>query len=114
LRRQADFDRVFKTGRHDGGRLIAVRSARNDQTWSRFGYSISKRVGSAVTRNRVRRRLREILRQQPLQEGFDIVIVARPAAAESDFASLKAEAERLLGRARLIVERESPPGRFSP
>jgi ribonuclease P protein component len=81
---------------------MAVRSARNDLAWTRFAFSVSKRVGNAVKRNRVRRRLREILRVQPLLEGFDIVVVARPQAAEADFQSLKAEMLMLLKRARLL------------
>jgi ribonuclease P protein component len=93
---------VFQQGRHHSGRLIAVRSVVNEQPLTRYAFAISKRVGIAVTRNRVKRRLREILRLSGLAEGFDIVIVARPAAAEADFQSLKAELLTLLKRAKLL------------
>jgi ribonuclease P protein component len=102
LRRRADFERVFKTGRHNSGRLLAVRSAPNKVGITRFGYSVSKRVGKAVTRNRVRRRLREIARGLPLHEGFDLLITTRPQAAKADFWTLKAELELLLKRARVL------------
>jgi ribonuclease P protein component len=102
LRRRADFDRVFQHGRHNSRRLLAVRSIPNQVGTTRFGYAVSKRVGKAVVRNRVRRRLREITRSLPLAEGFDVVITARPEAAEADFQALKAETELLFRRARLL------------
>jgi ribonuclease P protein component len=67
LRRRADFDRVFAHGRHNSGRLLAVRSVPNEEAWTRYGFSVSKRVGKAVTRNRVRRRLRELMRSLTLR-----------------------------------------------
>jgi ribonuclease P protein component len=102
LRRRADFDRVFQQGRHNSGRLLAVRSVGNDQQLSRFAYAIPKRVGNAVVRNRLRRRLREILRLLPLQEGFDVVISARPGAGQSTYFALKQEVETLMRRGRLL------------
>jgi ribonuclease P protein component len=59
-----------------------------------------------VVRNRVRRRLREILRSFSLIEGFDVVISARPEASKATFQALKAETTTLMRRARLIVAPE--------
>jgi ribonuclease P protein component len=81
---------------------MAVRSVLNEQPLSRFAFAISKRVGNAVVRNRIKRRLREVLRLSALAEGYDIVIVARPAAAETDFQALKTELTLLLKRAKLL------------
>lgn len=81
---------------------MAVRSVRNEQPLTRYAFAISRRVGNAVTRNRIKRRLREIFRLNTLQEGFDIVVVVRPAAAEADFQSLRAELLLLLQRAKLL------------
>jgi ribonuclease P protein component len=69
---------------------------------TRFAFAIPKRVGNAVVRNRLRRRLREILRALNLTEGFDVVISARPEAASAEFGSLKAELTLLMTRARLV------------
>jgi ribonuclease P protein component len=93
---------VFQEGRHHSGRFVAVRSVPNQQPLTRYAFAISKRVGNAVTRNRVKRRLREILRMSGLAEAYDIVVVARPAAAETDFQSLRTELMMLLKRARLL------------
>ena len=81
---------------------MALRSAPNELNWSRYGYAVPKRVGKAVTRNRVRRRLREMLRLLPVQEGYDVVISARPEAAQASFYQLKAELTLLLRRAKLL------------
>jgi ribonuclease P protein component len=102
LRRRADFDRVFQQGRHNSGRLLAVRTVTNELALSRFAFAIPKRVGKAVVRNRVRRRLREMLRSLPLLEGYDVVISVRPEAALSSFYALKQELTLLLKRARLL------------
>ena len=55
-------------------------------------------------RNKVRRRLREIVRSLALNEGFDVVIVARPQTAQSDFSTLRAELALMMKRARLVSE----------
>ena len=104
MRRQADFARVFRSGQHHSGRLMAVRSAPNDLALSRYACSVSKRVGNAVVRNRVRRRVREAMRVLPLIEGYDIVVVARPEAARSDFPHLREELTRLMRRGKLLEQ----------
>jgi ribonuclease P protein component len=109
LRRRADFDRVFQHGRHNSARLMAVRSAPNQGPLTRFGYAVPKRVGNAVVRNTVRRRLREILRLLPLFEGYDIVITVRQDAAQASFQTLRTELITLLRRAKLLDAPSSPP-----
>lgn len=102
MRRRGDFDRVFQQGRHNSGRLLAVRTVPNEQALSRYAYAIPRRVGKAVVRNRVRRRLREIVRTLPVSEGYDVVISVRPEAATRSFHELKQELTRLLQRAKVL------------
>ena len=71
----------------------------------RAGFIASHRVGGAVVRNRVRRRLREIVRhhQHALREGFWIVLVARRDAAEANYHALEHELLRLAKRASILL-----------
>ena len=80
--------------------LVAVAAARNlqpDQP-ARFGFSVSRRVGGAVVRNRVKRRLREIARSASIHDGWDIVVTAFPQSANSDSNQLATSLDRLSRR----------------
>lgn len=70
----------------------------------RFGFSVSKKVGKAHDRNRVKRRLREICRKNGAawrHHGFDVIFVARSSAAEASYSDLEEAACRLMARAGL-------------
>jgi ribonuclease P protein component len=76
----------------------------NGLAQSRCGFSVSKRVGSAVVRNRIRRRLREIVRAQWLDvpPGWDVVFAAREPVREANFSEMRDAVDTLLRRARLL------------
>jgi ribonuclease P protein component len=103
LTRKADFEAVYERGRSWAGREIVVRVLPNGLEISRYGFAVGRRVGKAVVRNRVKRRLREIVRQTPLRAGWDIVVIARAAAAPADYAGLGKSMKDLLFRAGLLV-----------
>ena len=98
LKKNRDFQLVFKRGRSFAGRHMVVFVLKNDGGLSRLGISASKKVGHAVLRNRVRRRLKEAYRAigAGVLAGHDIVILPRAQAAEVDFADLKEQLEYLL------------------
>ena len=94
-----DFRRVVRTGRRAGGQLAVVHRATPEAAVSRFGFIVSKQVGNAVVRNRVKRRLSEIVRaEMDAIDRADIVIRALPAAGRADFATLRAGIAPLLVR----------------
>ena len=77
---------------------------KNAQT-TKAGLIASRRIGGAVVRNRVRRRLREVLRltRSQWKAGIWMVVVARPAAANARFEELRQEWLRLAGRAGILI-----------
>lgn len=89
-----------------GNRLLVVYCLRNGTGHSRLGLTVSAKLGHAVERNRMRRRLREIYRlhEAELLPGYDIVIVARSRAMEADFAELTRAFLTLAGRTGLMQE----------
>jgi ribonuclease P protein component len=96
------FEAVYGQGRSWSSGPVVLKAMPNGLDCSRYGFSVSRRVGNAVTRNRVKRRLREILRVRRLVPGWDCVFVARASAAGSSFAALEESAIRALRRAGLL------------
>jgi ribonuclease P protein component len=106
----ADFRQVVRRGRRVGGPLLVVHlmtgnvdketSGFGGPGPSRVGFVVSKAVGPAVTRNRVKRRLRHLMRERVagLGEGTLVVVRALPAAAEASYRDLGNELDRCLGR----------------
>jgi len=77
----------------------------NDLGYSRFGFSISRRIGNAVVRNRTKRVLREILRLQRdlVSPGWDIVFIARRGCVGAEYEAFERSVNALIGSARLMV-----------
>jgi ribonuclease P protein component len=103
LRKSAEIERVRTSGRSWAHPLVVLIAGPNDLHSVRLGLAVSKRVGSAVARNRVRRRIREIirLRQHDLKPGFDLLFIARPPSASASWNELCGAVDGLLRRAHL-------------
>lgn len=81
---------------------MALKAARNELGYSRWGLVVSRKVGSSVVRNRIKRMLREILKQAALKPGWDIVVLTRPAIAALDYSQMQSVAGALLQEAGLL------------
>lgn len=108
LRRKAEFLTVQRQGRLWAHPLLIIRVLPNQLGHSRFGFLVSRSVGNAVVRNRVKRRLREIARREPFQEGWDVVFIARAGLSRSTFAQTSEAVRELLRRGRLLRPPETP------
>jgi ribonuclease P protein component len=104
IRAAVDFRQIQGASRTRAHAALLVRYRRNELGRTRFGISTGRRVGSAVVRNRIRRRLREVLRtlSPHMELGWDVLIVARPPAAEASQAQLASILERLFQQAGLL------------
>ena len=104
LRSPVDFEALRSGSRSRVHPLVVLRYRRNELELTRYGISTGRRIGSAVVRNRVRRRLRTLLRalDTRIARGWDVLIVARPAAATASQAELGDALETLLSRSSLM------------
>ncbi len=105
LRRNGDFRYVFGRGSSVANRYYVVYVVKKDpRTVSRVGFSVSKKVGNAVVRNRVKRILREVMRFQiqHFKNGFDLVVIARKQASELSLEGVNREICKLLIKAKLL------------
>jgi ribonuclease P protein component len=93
---------VYGKGKSYPSELIVLRTLPNNLDYSRYGISVSKKVGNAVTRNKLKRRLREINRIESIMPGWDMVYILRPSAAQASFTSLKETVELLLTKADIL------------
>jgi ribonuclease P protein component len=110
LRKRAQFQNVYKFGIGWRNRLIIVKAVANGLEFSRYGFSVTKTIGNAVVRNKIRRRLREIMRILPVESGWDIVVIARPESVKTDFQQLEESVKKLLLRADLLVDKNETVG----
>lgn len=112
LRTAADFARARELGgRGWSNRWLVVYVAPNELELARAGITVSGRVGRAVVRNRVRRRLRAALRARLLRvaTGRDVLVIARPAAAQATWAELGDALDALLARAGALAAATEAP-----
>ncbi len=103
LRKRAEFVQVQNKGKRHRGRCLLLMVHPNQSDQSRVGLTVSRKVGNAVVRNRVRRRLRESIRANPerFASGQDYVFIARARAAKAGSSILDKEVEWLLSQVSL-------------
>jgi ribonuclease P protein component len=106
IRSAVDFRAMQAQSRSRTHPLLLLRYRRNDLDRTRYGISTGRRVGTAVARNAVRRRLRTVLRRldADVERGFDVLVIARQPAAAASQAELETALLRLLANAGLLTE----------
>lgn len=108
LRRTADFGRVRAEGRSFHHGWFVLRFSKNKLEHNRYGIIVSRRVGGAVERNRVRRLLREAFRhlQSRMRSGYDFTLTARPVIVGQSFHRICAAIESICAQADLLVDQQ--------
>jgi len=98
LAQKAQFDAVYRAGKRRSSSHFTAFVKANNLPQSRFGFSIKKALGGAVVRNRIRRRLREVVRlhREEIPSGWDIVIHPKSSVAKAPLEALAADFLRLL------------------
>jgi ribonuclease P protein component len=99
IRRRPEFLRVYEQGWRIRARLMTVVVLGNSLGRSRLGIAATKKLGDAVVRNRAKRLVRELFRQNEVPQGFDIVVIPRPDMLNADNRTLQAEFRYMLRRA---------------
>lgn len=116
LKENRIFRRLYAKGKSAVSPALVLYCRRNGRKENRFGITAGTKLGHAVVRNKVRRRLREIYRlnEDKLLPGYDIVIVARVRAVHSRYADLEKQFLRLAKKLQLLRAPEHPPEEKKP
>ena len=104
IRKQADFITIYKKGVKLETHHLRIAIKPNNLGWSRLGLTVSKKIGNAVQRNYVKRRLREYFRlnKYKFAENYELVITAKIGAAELKYAEICAELNAVLNKTKRL------------
>ncbi|HNY36214.1 MAG TPA: ribonuclease P protein component [Candidatus Pacearchaeota archaeon] len=105
LKKEKEFEAVFKGGRTLKGKYVFLRYLINGTDKTRIGFVVSKKISKlAVVRNKVKRRMRDIVRlkRNKLKEGLSIVVVSLPSITKMTYKEIKEDLENLLSKGEII------------
>jgi len=104
LRDKKEFEKIYKQGKTIIGDFLFLKIIKNNLNTNHFGWVVSLKVSKkAVARNRIRRRLKEISREnsKDIKPGFNILIIAKPNIVDKEFQEIKKELEELFQKAKI-------------
>ena len=106
IKKNSRFRTIYATAKSRADRLLVIYRAPGEEEYSRIGITVSGKIGHAVVRNRIRRRIREAVRlsEEKFLPGWDIVFVARKPAAQADYRELEESVMKLSGAMGLLKE----------
>lgn len=104
LKRNKNFRYVYRRGKSVSSRMLVMIYNKSKTGMVKVGFSVSKKIGNSVQRNRIKRRLREAFRPliPEITPGYDIIFIAREAVTEAEFASIGRSMYGMLRKASLL------------
>jgi ribonuclease P protein component len=105
LKKKKEFERVFKRGKGLKEDFLVLKLVKNNLPQSRFGFIVGTKVSKRATlRNKLKRRLRELIRtrMEEIKTGYDIILIAQPGLEERDFWELEEITNKIFSRAKII------------
>ena len=108
LKKNWEFKRVYRNGRTVVSRNIVLYYCPNDHEYNRIGFSISKKVGKSVVRNRIRRVYKEAFKavDKYLVKGYDFILIARKPAVDASFRQASKELFNLCRKGQLVAKKQ--------
>lgn len=104
IRKDSDFRKVYKHGKSFANKYLVMYILDNKSDFNRVGFSVSKKVGKANIRNKVRRRIREGFRlncDEHIKDGYDLVFIARVASKDAEYEDIEKSVKTLIKKAKL-------------
>ncbi|NCB30426.1 MAG: ribonuclease P protein component [Clostridia bacterium] len=110
LKRNKQFRQVYRKGKSLASRSMVIIYARSKSDMVHVGFSVSKKLGNSVTRNRIKRRLREAFRPMVSEAlpGYDLIFIAREAVKEAEFSAIENAMRYLMRKAGLLQKAQRP------
>ncbi|MDR1773874.1 MAG: ribonuclease P protein component [Clostridioides sp.] len=106
IKKDSDFRKVYKFGKSYSNKYLVLYFLKNNTDTTRLGISISKKVGKANVRNKIRRRIKEVFRLNIVDKilrGYDIVFIARVAASEATYEDIRKSMNFLIKKLGLKI-----------
>ena len=104
LRSNDDFKEVYKKGKNYWNRNLVLYAMKNDLNCTRIGFSVTKKIGNSVIRNRIRRRMKEICRQNlnNIGVGYDIIFIPKKNVVDMEYRDLNNAILHILKKSNLL------------
>ncbi|MFO7887647.1 MAG: ribonuclease P protein component [Eubacteriales bacterium] len=105
IRKNKDFKKVYKYGKSYADRNLVFFILKNNERNTRFGITTAKRINKAVVRNKIRRRLKHIVRENldSVKDGYDVVVMSRVRGMDCDFKELENSFVKLGKKTKLYL-----------
>ncbi|MDQ0297628.1 ribonuclease P protein component [Salibacterium salarium] len=111
IKKNHEFSRVFEKGKSSANRQFVIYVLNKpEQSHFRAGLTVSKKMGNAVTRNRIKRLLREVIREMSdqLQEGKDYIVIARKPVTQMNYEEIKKSMKHVMNVAGVLKKHKKP------